>query len=36
MKEWIKEQVESMLILLGIMTVAGALDWLYCWLLGID
>lgn len=36
MKRWLKEQAESMLILLGIMTLAGALEWITFAVLGID
>lgn len=28
MKEWIMEQVKSMLVLLGVCTALGALEWI--------
>ena len=36
MKQWIKEQIESMLALLGIMLGLGALEWFTFWWFGID
>lgn len=36
MKKWIIEQTESMLVLLGVLTGAGALEWFTFWWFGID
>lgn len=36
MRDWIREQIESMLVLLGICSALGALEYVTFTVLGID